>query len=96
MLQQIEFKPVFNICEAIFFIIFLCLHCLNKENITVRSESVQGQKTPSRNMSHLHADLKLMAADPHPITGHGENASSPTKKVKVNFQPAVQREQMEK
>lgn len=44
-------------------------------------------------MLHLRADLKLVA---HSIMGHGENASSPTKKVKVSSQPTVQQQHREK
>lgn len=54
------------------------------------SITVQGQKMCQRNMLHLCGDLKLVAEDSHPIMGHGENASSPTEKVKVSFQPTVQ------
>lgn len=63
----------------------------SEENITVRSEPPSKDKqTRERNMSHLHADMKVVAEDPHPIMVHGENESSPTKKVKVRFQPTVQ------
>lgn len=48
-------------------------------------------------MARWHANLKQAAEDPHPIIGHGEDASSPAKKVKVGVQPtAVTRGEMKR
>ena len=41
-------------------------------------------------MVYLRYEFKPVAGDAHPITGHGENISSPTRKVKVTFQVTVQ------